>query len=83
MPPRGLAGDEFAILLEKCDIQKAAKIGDEIKRELNKFRFSWQGKQFDVGASIGIVPINQYSDSVVSLLNLADSVCLMAKEQGP
>ncbi len=28
------------------------------------------------------MPINQYSESVASLLNLADSVCLMAKEQG-
>ena len=77
-----IGGDEFAILLEGCEIQKAVKIGEELKRELNKFKFNWQGKQFDVGASIGIVPINQFSESVVSLLNLADSVCLMAKEQG-
>ena len=77
-----IGGDEFAILLENCEIQKATQIGEELKRELNKFKFNWQGKQFDVGASIGIVPINQYSESVASLLNLADSVCLMAKEQG-
>ena len=77
-----IGGDEFAILLENCEIDKAVYIGDELKRELNKFRFNWQGKQFDIGASIGIVAINQYSESVVSLLNLADSVCLMAKEQG-
>lgn len=77
-----IGGDEFAILLENCDIKKAAEIGDHLKNALNKFRFNWQGKQFDVGASIGIVPINQYSEGVVSLLNLADSVCLMAKEQG-
>lgn len=49
---------------------------------MNKFRFNWKGKQFDIGASIGIVPINQYSEGVASSLNLADSVCLMAKEQG-
>ena len=77
-----IGGDEFAILLENCEIDKAVKVGDELKRELNKFRFNWQGKQFDIGASIGIVPINQYAESVVSLMNLADSVCLMAKEQG-
>ncbi|GJL71657.1 MAG: hypothetical protein NMNS01_08560 [Nitrosomonas sp.] len=77
-----IGGDEFAILLENCEIQKATQVGEELKRELNKFKFNWQGKQFDVGASIGIVPINQYSESVVSLLNLADSMCLMAKEQG-
>lgn len=77
-----IGGDEFAILLENCEIQKATQIGEELKRELNKFKFNWQGKQFDVGASIGIVPINQYSESVVNLLNLADSMCLMAKEKG-
>lgn len=77
-----IGGDEFAILLANCDIKKASEIADQLKNALNKFRFSWQGKQFDVGASIGIVPINQYSEGVVSLLNLADSVCLMAKEQG-
>lgn len=77
-----IGGDEFVILLENCEINKAAEIGDELKRDLNKFRFNWHGKHFDIGASIGIVPINQYSESVVSLLNLADSVCLMAKEQG-
>ena len=77
-----IGGDEFVILLENCDISEAVKVGEDIKRELNKFRFNWHGKQFDVGASIGIVSINQYSESVVSLMNLADSVCLMAKEQG-
>ncbi len=77
-----IGGDEFAVLLEACGIQKATQIGEELKRELSKFKFNWQGKHFDVGASIGIVPINQYSESVVILLNLADSACLLAKEQG-
>lgn len=77
-----IGGDEFAILLENCKIYKATQIAEELKRELNKFKFNWQNKQFDIGASIGIVPINQYSESVANLLNLADSICLMAKEQG-
>lgn len=77
-----IGGDEFAILLENCELTAAVRIGDELQRELSKYRFDWQGKHFDVGASIGIVAINKYSESAVNLLNLADSVCLMAKEQG-
>lgn len=77
-----IGGDEFAVLLENCDTKKALEIAEALKAALNKYRFNWHGKQFDIGASIGIVPINQYSEGVVSLLNLADSVCMMAKEQG-
>ncbi|MCC2617695.1 EAL domain-containing protein [Aestuariibacter halophilus] len=77
-----IGGDEFAILLEHCTVDKATKVADTLKTALSKYRFSWQGKHFDVGASIGVVPINQYSQGMVNLMNLADSACLLAKEQG-
>jgi predicted signal transduction protein with EAL and GGDEF domain len=37
---------------------------------------------FEIGVSIGLVEISEYSKSVTELLSAADHACYMAKEQG-
>ncbi|MDH5396474.1 MAG: EAL domain-containing protein, partial [Gammaproteobacteria bacterium] len=46
------------------------------------FRFSWASNIFEVGVSIGIVPINDSVVSITDLLSAADSACYVAKEKG-
>ena len=49
---------------------------------IHAFRFSWHGKSFVVGGSIGLVVINRKSESVSLILSHADSACYTAKDLG-
>ncbi len=77
-----LGGDEFGILLPGCDIGKGREIAEKIRCVAEEYRFVWGDKSFDVGASIGLVPVTQESDSVQSLLSAADVACYIAKDLG-
>ena len=44
--------------------------------------FVYQGKTFNIGASIGVVQINAEINDIHTALSKADSACYMAKEKG-
>ncbi len=77
-----LGGDEFGVILHNCDIDHGEQIAGKILETINNFRFLWEDKSFEIGASIGLVEIDQQSDSVVSLLGEADIACYAAKDSG-
>lgn len=77
-----LGGDEFGVLLGECPMQQAQLIANMLCQTVNDFRFVWQDKTFEVGASIGLVAINSQSESVVELLSAADAACYAAKDKG-
>ncbi|MCW8928093.1 MAG: EAL domain-containing protein, partial [Gammaproteobacteria bacterium] len=77
-----LGGDEFGLLLENCPLDQAERIAEKIRREVKEFRFSWEGKPFAVGVSIGLVPITPDSINPVEILSEADAACFMAKDKG-
>ncbi|MCV2886612.1 EAL domain-containing protein [Aestuariibacter sp. AA17] len=77
-----IGGDEFAIIMRNLGRDACEALASDVQRHLARYRFTWDEKHFDVGASIGIVPINKYAQSVAILMNKADSVCMMAKELG-
>jgi diguanylate cyclase (GGDEF)-like protein/PAS domain S-box-containing protein len=77
-----LGGDEFAVLLADCAMPRAAEIAEELREAIAAFRFSWRDSAMQVGVSIGIVPIEAASESVVSLMSAADVACYVAKDLG-
>ncbi len=77
-----IGGDEFVILLNECQLDKATEIANRLRQEVYDYKFSWQAKIFSVGVSIGIVPVNSETKSSSELLNLADAICYAAKEGG-
>lgn len=77
-----LGGDEFGLLLSNCPIERGNSIGASILQAINDFRFTWGGKIFAVGASIGLVPIDGHSTTEAELLAAADIACYAAKDQG-
>src|SRR5690606_17556141 len=77
-----VGGDEFAMLLVGCPLDKARQIGDDICESLAAYRFSWQEHVFDIGVSIGMVEVGHESASAEALLGAADSACYVAKQQG-
>ena len=77
-----LGGDEFAIILDNCSIHQAKIIGSNILKCIRNTRFSWDDNSFEAGASMGIVPINQYTSSVSDVMSSVDAACYEAKDKG-
>ncbi len=77
-----IGGDEFALLLECCEPDKAIEIIQTMRVALERHRFSWENKFFEVGISAGISVIDQDTRSIQNVLSEADSACYVAKEKG-
>lgn len=77
-----VGGDEFSLLLENCSLDNAVDVARGLLDSIHDFRFSWEGKTFVVGGSIGLVMINRKSESVSLILSQADSACYTAKDLG-
>ncbi|HEY0513665.1 MAG TPA: EAL domain-containing protein [Thermoanaerobaculia bacterium] len=77
-----LGGDEFGVLLEDCPIDHARQIAEEMRRTVHEFRFCWRDQIFEVGVSLGLVPINADSGDLAQVLSAADAACYVAKDRG-
>ncbi|MFT5644496.1 MAG: diguanylate cyclase (GGDEF)-like protein/PAS domain S-box-containing protein [Janthinobacterium sp.] len=77
-----LGGDELGILLPDCQPGQALSIAEQIRQSIKDFRFMWNERSFELGASIGLVHIDKNGKSMTELLIAADEACYMAKEQG-
>ncbi len=77
-----LGGDEFGMLIESCSEEHASVIAEKLLYNIQSFRFSWKGKIFTVGASIGLISIQSPGKSVSSIMAAVDSACYAAKDAG-
>jgi diguanylate cyclase (GGDEF)-like protein/PAS domain S-box-containing protein len=77
-----LGGDEFGILLEHCPTDRAMGLALELRDAVRDFRFSWQGRSFTLGVSIGVAPLTGSIDTAAAAMRAADAACYVAKEQG-
>jgi diguanylate cyclase (GGDEF)-like protein/PAS domain S-box-containing protein len=77
-----IGGDEFALLLVGCPLEKARQIADDVVRSVNEYRFVWKDKIFNIGVSIGLVEIGRGGGAIEDIMNAADSACYVAKKQG-
>jgi diguanylate cyclase (GGDEF)-like protein/PAS domain S-box-containing protein len=77
-----IGGDEFALLLVGCPLEKARQIADDVVRAVNDYRFVWKDKIFNIGVSIGLVEIGRGGGAIEDIMGSADSACYVAKKQG-
>ncbi|MEN9503303.1 MAG: hypothetical protein RI964_2588 [Pseudomonadota bacterium] len=78
-----IGGDEFAIFLEGCGVEKGRSILESILIELRNFRFSREGKIFSIGASVGLVEFMPSTHiQIRELFSDADKACYNAKALG-
>lgn len=78
-----MGGDEFAVLLENCDAEKAKEIADCLVKRVEKFSIMVADNKVTItGCSIGI---NEFISSTMvfsDLIRQADSACYEAKKNG-
>ncbi|HEY6095602.1 MAG TPA: EAL domain-containing protein [Gallionellaceae bacterium] len=77
-----LGGDEFGLLLEHCPLPRALKLIEDMLVLVREYRFSWNGKSFSLGASIGVVQLNDLFMTDIKAMSAADAACYVAKEKG-
>jgi len=77
-----LGGDEFALLLKDCSVDHAEHVCQKVIDAIHERRFPWEGRVYDVGASIGIAAIDADAPPVGELMSRADVACYAAKAAG-
>ena len=77
-----LGGDEFGVLLEHVSIDQAREVAERLLSTFSHFTYQWEERRFDVGVSIGMVPIQQDTRNASLILSAADVACYVAKESG-
>jgi diguanylate cyclase (GGDEF)-like protein len=77
-----VGGDEFAILLRRCTLERAEQISEQISGVMKDFRFVWEDKTVHVGVSIGVMRVAADSGDLKDVFRTADVACRVAKEAG-
>ncbi len=74
-------GDEFAVLLEGVALEGARITAERLRRSVDEHRFYVGDRAFDLGISVGVVPVDGSTDAS-SLMAVADTALYAAKEKG-
>ncbi len=77
-----LGGDEFGIVIYHCDPVWAENVADQVRQAVENFLFLWDGNRFSVGASIGVVVIDDQVESSSAVMSAADEACYTSKDRG-
>jgi len=77
-----LGGDEFGLLLPHCEPRQAEGIAERLRADIENLNLVWDGRTFNVTASIGIASISEAGLSIEEALSSADIACYGAKEKG-
>lgn len=77
-----LGGDEFAVVLHCIDEQTMAIRAEELRIQIEKYHFEWEGLSFNIRVSIGALMFQPSEIDVASLMKKADVACFTAKDKG-
>jgi diguanylate cyclase (GGDEF)-like protein/PAS domain S-box-containing protein len=77
-----IGGDEFALIVEHCQMEEALAVAHKILEATRNFRYSCKGRVFQLGVSIGLTPIDQQTPTIEEALRRADHACYIAKDRG-
>lgn len=77
-----LGGDEFGVLLHDVSIDQAADVAEKLCGAVATQRFVWDGRRYDLTASIGLCAIHRETQSAEEAMSAADAACYVAKDNG-
>jgi len=76
-----IGSDEFGILLtEFNDDDDALAFANQIAEHMGNYSFDWSGQDYNVTASIGMVPVNSDCEGISCVLSAANIACEAAKD---
>ncbi len=77
-----IGGDEFGMLLEDCTTKEALAITTLYREAMHNYRFTVDEKSLAISFSAGVVTITKDSDSIITLLQAAETCCRIARGKG-
>ena len=77
-----IGGDEFAVILERCSVEHARRVAQQICDRMNAFRFVHEDRRFRIGTSIGLAPVDRRWATLAGVMQAADTSCYAAKDAG-
>jgi len=78
-----VGGDEFCLLLRDSTLTEVRSLLDRLLKIIADFRFHWNDQVFIVGASIGVLELdNSYQRDPIDIMKAADAGCYIAKTSG-
>lgn len=77
-----IGADEFAALVEDADDERALEAARALKAALERARFSWEDRVFEMSVSIGVATATAATRDGAALLAAADAACFVAKQRG-
>jgi len=77
-----MGGDEYAIILRNVNKADIGQIADEFRKSLSALPFTYGGKSYRVGVSIGVARLDQGTPSRSEAMTSADVALHLAKRNG-
>ncbi|PVV27179.1 MAG: hypothetical protein B6D79_03775, partial [gamma proteobacterium symbiont of Ctena orbiculata] len=77
-----VGGDEFSAIMIDCPLPQAIERIDSLRKDIEQHHFTWNTHSFRISVSIGVSPINLYSENLAQLMSTADAACYSAKDSG-
>ncbi len=77
-----LGGDEFGIILRDCSVDEARAMIARVIENITTLRIRCDQNTYSIGASAGLVSIQEHAVSVGELMSKADLACYTAKDLG-
>ncbi|HEX3897341.1 MAG TPA: EAL domain-containing protein [Rudaea sp.] len=77
-----MGGDEYAVILRNINRAEVLPIADEFRKALSALPFSYGGKTYRVGVSIGVTKLDQNTPSRSEAMAAADVALHLAKRNG-
>lgn len=72
-------GEEFAVVLNRCDVTQAEAMADKIRAKIDQSHLIYAGKNVNVTISVGVT-IHQQGDTLETLVGRADKALYCAKK---
>jgi diguanylate cyclase (GGDEF)-like protein/PAS domain S-box-containing protein len=77
-----MGGDEYAVILRNINKGDINQVADEFRKSLGALPFSYGGKSYRVGSSIGVARLDQHTPSRSEAMAAADVALHVAKRNG-
>ena len=77
-----LGGDEFGVLVKDIDTEAARIQADDLLKVIREQRFDWEGRQYSLSASVGLVFVDEGTEDPDAAMRAADEACYAAKDGG-
>lgn len=75
-------GDEFALLVTDCSLDRGKAFASRIEREIGETPFWWKDTRFSIGVSISLCPITHNSTTGSDAISVAGYALLESKRSG-